>query len=147
MKIITLPLIATLILFAHPVCALTESEKSQAVSETQKVLASAKPRADIRPTTYRDITGLEWLQISMGARRDAILVSMAVLDQHGVLLSRSLLDYYDAIEQKLRSNPDLYDVNLTDILASFVYETEPESRGVLNQFMKKKPEIKKIEMH
>lgn len=85
--------------------------------------------------------------MSMGERRDYVLVSMAVLDQCGVTLGRSLLDYYDAIEQRLRVNPDLYDVNLTDILASLVYETEPETRGVLSPFIRKKPEIKKIEMH
>ena len=84
----------------------------------------------------KDATGLEWLQLSMGERAEYILMSMAALTQSGVELGKSPSDYCDAVEEKLRLNPNLYSGGVTDILASVVYEGEPGSRTVLDKIRK-----------
>ena len=93
----------------------------------------------------KEVTGLTWLQMSAGERMDYLMTSMFILTGHGVKFGKSPNDYYDAVNERLRFNPDLYSANVTNILASIVYEQEPGSREALDQ-IKKKPEIQKIEM-
>ncbi len=59
MKFIALPLTAALMLYVNPAHALTESEKAQAVSVAQK-----------------EVTGLEWLQMSIGDRMEYVMKSI-----------------------------------------------------------------------
>ena len=73
----------------------------------------------------KEATGLEWLQMSMGQRQDCVLSSMYVLSKEGMTLGKSLGEYYDAVGNKLRLNPNLYSESITDILASIVHEKEP----------------------
>jgi hypothetical protein len=94
----------------------------------------------------KKVTGLEWLQMSLGERRDYVRLSMVVLDKQDVPLSHTLLEYFNAIEQKLLHDPDYYGTDITNILALIVYETEPETREALDR-MRKKPKVQKIEMH
>jgi len=94
----------------------------------------------------REITGLEWLKMSADKRLDYIVTSMYVLTNHGVDLEKSPNSYYKAVEERLRFNPDFYSANVANILASIVYETEPGARAALDQ-IRKKSEVKKIEMH
>ena len=94
----------------------------------------------------REVAGLEWLQMSAGDRLDNILTSMYILTQHGVALSKSPNDYVNAVGERLRLNPNLYSANVTNVLASIVYETEPGSGEALDK-LRKKPEVKKIDMH
>ena len=70
----------------------------------------------------KEITGLEWLQLSAADRRDRVMMSLFVLSQHGVELdkSKSAGDYYNEVNEKLITHPDLYSSNLTNILASIV---------------------------
>ena len=94
----------------------------------------------------KQVSGLEWLQMSAGERANYVLASMYILHGNGIALNKSPDEYYNAIEEKLTSSPGLYSANLTNILASIVYEKEPGARESLDQF-RKKPEVKKIEMH
>ena len=93
-----------------------------------------------------DVTGLEWLQMSIGNRMDCVIASMVALTQLGVNFSQSPNDYDNAVEEKLRLDPGLYATNITNLLASIVYEKEPGNQDALNRF-RKKPAVKKIEMH
>lgn len=81
----------------------------------------------------RDATGLEWLQMSGTDRVGAIQVSLYVLDRHGVEFSKKPIEYYDEINRRLLSNPGLYPVAITNILASIIYDTEPASRTALDK--------------
>jgi len=78
---------------------------------------SAEP---LDPALEKNTTGLEWLQMSMGERMECILFSMYVLTQSGEQINKSPNDYYDAVGEKLRLNPNLYSENVTSILASIV---------------------------
>jgi len=80
------------------------------------------------------VTGLQWLQMSMSDRKDELVASLYLLSKNGVELKASVSDYYNGIEAKLRVNPGFYSSELTSILANYVYETEPESRPVLDKF-------------
>ena len=89
------------------------------------------------------VTGMDWLQMSVRERMDYIQVSMLVLNKHGVSFGQSRHDYYNAAEQKLLHNHDLYDAKATHILSSIIYETEPENREALDG-IRKKPQVQKI---
>ena len=87
----------------------------------------------------QNVTGLEWLQMSMGERMDSLLASMVVLDKSGVKLKRAPNDYYDAVRESLKAAPDLYSSDLTNILASIVYAKEPDTRPALEKLRSKVP--------
>jgi len=53
------------------------------------------------------------------------------------LYSPSINDYYNAVSDKLRTHPNLYETKITDILASIIYEKDPASRAKLDQFRNK----------
>jgi hypothetical protein len=126
---------AVFLSFSNSAPAITEAEKQAASNEVAKALKSFERKGEVlRPRG--EVTGLEWLQMSIGERTDSILYSMYVLTQHGVELAKTGNDYYNAVEEKLKLNPDLYHKDLTNILASIVYETEPGSREVLDQWRK-----------
>lgn len=94
------------------------------------------------------VTGLEWLEMSVGEKTDEIIKSMLVMTQHGVPLGRTPNDYYKAVQQKLNQQPALYGSLLTDILAAEVYDKEPSCREALDNLRPQpKPRIQKIEMH
>lgn len=82
---------------------------------------SAEP---LDPALDKNATGLEWLQMSMGERMDCILFSMFVLSKNGYPMNKTPNDYYDAVGEKLRLNPNLYSENITSILASIVNKRE-----------------------
>ncbi|OIO39381.1 MAG: hypothetical protein AUJ71_00815 [Candidatus Omnitrophica bacterium CG1_02_49_16] len=84
-----------------------------------------------------DISALEWLQMSIGEKQDHIFASMYNLDQHGVPLHKPASYYYNLVQEKLTANPNLYDVNLTDILSSIVYEKEAGAREILDKMKQK----------
>lgn len=85
------------------------------------------------PPIVRTPTGIEWLEHSMGERINDIIASMTLLNQSGVPLAQTPEDYYDAIDKKLRRNPSLYELDLTELLADYVYEKEPVAREALDR--------------
>ena len=86
------------------------------------------------------VTGLTWLQMSMEERLDYIDTSMEILKFHGVELGKSINDYYEAVGERLQSNPELISASVTNVLASIVYEQEPGTRVAMDR-IRKKPTI------
>ena len=109
--------------------------KSDAISDLHKSLYKADEEKDAaRVEHLEDVTGMEWIELSMGERMDYILASMTVLDRHGVKIKKSMNDYYNAVSDKLRTHPQFYEAKITDILASIIYEKDPSARARLDQF-------------
>ncbi len=128
-------LILPLFLIVYNVHAESAPAKKDAFSELQNAFAPAKQEEETEKIKHLDeVSGLEWLQMSMGDRQDNLLASIYILNKNGVELRKSPNDYFNIVEEKLRSSPHLYDTDLTRILASIVYEIEPRSREALDKY-------------
>ena len=137
MKLTSIFLLVSLI--AQPAWAITEAEKVRAATEVQRGINSSEIGPEIKPDGVKiDTTGLEWLQMSMGERKDSVILSMAVLEKNGIALGRSPLDYMDLIKEKLMRNHELYEQTITNVLAGIVYEKEPDSREILDALRRAK---------
>lgn len=79
-----------------------------------------------------EVTGIDWLQSSLRERSEHVMASMVRLNMRGVDLHKTQNDYCNAIEEKLISDPNLYAMNLTDILVQVVREKEPWARAGLD---------------
>lgn len=120
----------------------TTPGKTDAFTELQNSFVAGKQDEETERIKQLDeVTGLEWLQMALGERQDHILASMFILKQHGVDLRKSLNDYFNVLEEKLHSIPGLYNTDLTQILASLVYEKEPRNRQALDKY-RNKPSVK-----
>lgn len=73
---------------------------------------------------HRDVTGLEWLEMSIGERMDQVVMSLYVLEKYGYTITESPNDYYNKVENKLKLDPALYSKKLTNILATVVSKGE-----------------------
>lgn len=91
---------------------------------------SSKFVADKEPTGY------SWLKMNDAERLDYVMTSLYILSSHGVEYKGSPKGYMGAIGEKLDKSPELYEANVTNILASVIYETEPQSRGGLERIRK-----------
>ena len=80
----------------------------------------------------RDATGLEWLEMSVGARTDAIIAAMIRLTQDGVPLAYPPDEYYNAVHLAIRRDPSLNDVPVTSLVALHAYDHEPETRPAID---------------
>ncbi len=80
----------------------------------------------------RDATGLEWLEMSVGARTDTIVAAMLRLTQDGVPLAYPPDEYYGAVHAAVRRDPSLNDVPVTSLVALHAYEHEPETRPAID---------------
>ena len=89
----------------------------------------------------QDKTGYSWLKMTDTERLDYVMTSLYILSDKGVECKGSPNAYLDAIGEKLDKNPELYDANVTNILASVIYETEPGTREALDE-LKKHSQIK-----
>ncbi len=94
----------------------------------------------------QDVRGLEWLQLPIGARLEAVLPAMATLEKNGVPLDKTPNDYYNLIQDLLNRQPSYYDAPLTQILAQALYEKDEKTRPSLDA-LRKRSQPKKIEMH
>lgn len=101
-------------------------------------------QVDIQKT--QRLTGKDWLLMSDPEKVVHALTAIETLQVKGVPFGKSPNDYIKAINNRLVDTPGLASADVTSILASIIYETEPASRETLDQ-IKKKPEVKKIEMH
>ena len=109
--------------------------KADAISNLHKSFYKADQKDDAAKVEHlEDVSGLEWFELSIGERMDHILASMSVLSHQGVPIKKSMNDYYNAVSEKLRTDPGLYETKITNILASIIYEKDPESRAKLDQF-------------
>ena len=91
------------------------------------------------------VTGKDWLLMSQPDKVTYISSAIDVLQRRGIMLSKSPNDYIAAIDH-LSDDPKMLSVDATNILASYVYDTEPMARKAID-ILRKKPEVKKIEMH
>ena len=112
--------------------------KTDAISDLHKSFYKAEQKDDAAKVEHlEDVSGMEWFELSIGERMDHILASMSVLNRQGVSIKKSMNDYYNAVSEKLRTNPGLYDTKITNILASIIYDKDPESRAKIDQFRNK----------
>ena len=112
--------------------------KADAISDLRKPFYKAEQKEDAsRVEHLEDVSGMEWFELPMGERMDYIMASMSILHSQGVPIKKSMNDYYNAVSEKLRSNPNLYDAKITNILASIIYEKDPEARAKLDEFRNK----------
>ena len=83
----------------------------------------------------------------MSDREKVTYLSSAIntLQSKGILLNQSPNDYLAAIN-RLSDNPKYLSLDATNILASYVYDTEPSAKEAIDR-LRKKSEVKKIEMH
>ncbi|GEM_PF-3767241 len=89
-------------------------------------------------------TGIEWLQESMRERLNDVIASMTLLHQSEVPMAQTPEDYYDALDKLLRRNPSLYEIDLTELLAEYLYEKEPPARAALDHLKKPKDTLGSI---
>ena len=85
-------------------------------------------------STKNDITGLEWLQLSISKRMEYIAYAMYVLTENGVELEGTPNDYYNVVDHRLKMRPSLYSSKIINLVASVVYEDEPQTREALDQY-------------
>lgn len=79
-----------------------------------------------------DVKGIDWLQMSIGDRREQVFLSMAVLGKNQVPMQGDLYSYYNALLGRIEHDPGQYQRRLTWILADYVYENEPASRPIID---------------
>ena len=112
--------------------------KSDAISDLNKSFYKADQKEDAAKVEHlEDVSGMDWFELSLGERMDHILASMSILSHQGVPIKKSMNDYYNAVSEKLRTDPSLYETKITNILASIIYEKDPESRAKIDQFRNK----------
>jgi hypothetical protein len=117
----------------------TTPGKTDLVSDMQKTYTSDNQDKEAqRIRQLQDVTGQEWLELSLAHRADHTLAAMYALQSHGVPMRRSLNDYGNALERMLVKRPDLYESQITDILAMVIREKEPDAVPALDQYQVKK---------
>lgn len=94
------------------------------------VLTGAAPKE--KPGPFRDVSGIEWLQMSVGARTDHVVAAMLKLAEEGVPLAYAPDEYYRAVHEKVRRNPSLYGASVSSIVAMHAYDREPEARPAID---------------
>ncbi len=82
----------------------------------------------------KPISGMEWLEQSIVDRLERVRVSMVILHTHGIPVTESSNDYYNALEKKIKREPEIAQSDLTSILASVIYELDPSAREALDKF-------------
>ena len=113
---------------------------------TTAAWAAGGPAKTVENEVIYEVTGLEWLEMSMGQRMDQVLASMMALRQRGLEPSRDLNDYYNELSEALKMNPSLYSMSLTEILEQNIRQKESTRRKVLAS-VEKKPDFRKIATH
>ena len=125
---------AAFLLVAPPAAAET-TQKTDRVSDMQKSFYPREQAKDIeRVKQLQDVTGQEWLELSLGERMDHMLATIYLLQSFGVEPRKSLNDYCNSTEHALVLNSGWYQNQLTDIVAHLIYESEPGSRAALEKF-------------
>lgn len=76
------------------------------------------------------VTGKEWVEkMSPAEKFMALIVPMNLFHRYGVEFRRKPIEYIPVIDDVLLNNPYIEDEDVTNIFASYVYVTEPESRN------------------
>jgi hypothetical protein len=121
-NVFMIPFLILAVLSSTGAQELTEADRTRAIQETERGLRSSQASVP-RPAEQagpRDVTGLEWLQMSIGERMDHVMMSLYVLEKYGYTVTGSPNDYYNEAERRLKLDPGLYPKKLTNILAAIV---------------------------
>jgi cytochrome c len=89
--------------------------------------SAADPKPEGRQS-YRQVNGLEWLQMSPADRLEVLVKSMAVLAEHGYVPDQTINDYYNSVSEKVRLNPSFYPEDVTSILETVLLESGAEPK-------------------
>ena len=130
------------LLFTVPAwAAATDSERSAALTETNRALRTAQ--GDMKsflsePARSEDITGGAWLSLNTSDQEDEIVHAMATLSGYGIVFNKRPEYYRDAVQATLETYPDRGSKRLVDLLGGILYDTEPESRSALQKITLKR---------
>lgn len=128
-KLILLVIVTVFVMMKHAHAAQAPESSpifAQRVDKSQTPKERAQTIEKIK--NLREITGLEWFQMSVGDKEDHIFAAMYRLERAGTTFARTADEYAYLIQKKLYADPGLYEVNLTDILSAIVQE-KGESHG------------------
>ncbi len=131
------PALLIALLLPGTALAISETERIQAISETDKALRStdAQMKDFFKGNAKEEpVSGRAWLAMSSEEKESAVVHSMADLSERGIVFSRRPEEYGADVEQILKTNPSRQSELLTNLLAAVLYETEPESRAALEGF-------------
>ena len=79
----------------------------------------------------KKITGAEWITLIHTEKMEYVAGAMAALQNQRVPMKRSLYGYVDALDKLFTEKPELPASDSVVALASFLYESEPKARQVL----------------
>ena len=82
---------------------------------------------------YREVSGLQWLQMSPQEREQTLTRSIRELRRQKVRLKGSATEYYTRLCDVLRRDPNLYEAGLTTLLGDNAYANEPELRNAIDR--------------
>ncbi len=82
------------------------------------------------------ITGQDWLLMSREEKGAYIFTAMEVLKKDGVPLGKTPDQYTSLIDSDLVNNPNALKADVTNILASVVYENDPGAREAIDKLRK-----------
>ncbi len=82
---------------------------------------------------YREVSGLQWLQMSPQERQQTLTRSLRELRHQKVKMKDPATEYYERLYTLLKRDPSLYETGLTTILADSVYANEPGARDAIDR--------------
>jgi hypothetical protein len=78
-------------------------------------------------------TGRDWTEKMTPLEKFmSVAVPMSTLQRYGVRFRHMPIEYLPTIDRVIRNNPNLFDEDVSNILASAVYALEPESQPAFN---------------
>lgn len=77
-------------------------------------------------------SGIEWMQSSGQEREEGLLAALLTVQAAGVKTDASFLEYEDALRRHLLRYPELQEKPLTEVLADYLYQSDPDARTALN---------------
>ena len=84
----------------------------------------------------KPVLGKDWLLMSHAEKVTYISSAIDRLQRHGVPFGKSPDQYLEAMNQ-LSDSPKMLSADATNMLTSYVYETEPASRQAFEKLLKK----------
>jgi len=82
------------------------------------------------------VTGRDWLLMTGTEKTAYITSSVDFLKKYGISPAKTREEYIAALNQ-YSDNPKMLSVNATNILTTYIYNTEPENRKILDTLGKK----------
>jgi hypothetical protein len=83
------------------------------------------------PRPRQKITGAEWITMVHEDKMDYVSEAMQVLEKQRVPMEKTLYGYTDALDKLFTEKPELPASDSVVALASYLYDSEPKAREVL----------------